>query len=116
MTETSPNDPLERALAHPPDLDDGERFTQRVMDRLPPRRLPSRALLLGAGAALAASTFAALAARSSGALLAALRSEGVGALAGGDGLAAVLLAAVLALTAGLVATGELRAAAGPHAA
>jgi len=114
MTEPPPLDPLEEALAHPPDLDDGAPFTRKVMDRLPPRRDPPRALLLGAGAALAACTGAALLARSSGALLAALRSAGAGALAGGEGLAALLLATVLGLTAGLVAAGELRAAGGPR--
>ncbi|HVO19932.1 MAG TPA: hypothetical protein VMU15_11785 [Anaeromyxobacter sp.] len=106
MTLPPSGDPLEQALAHSPDLEDGQAFTRGVLRLLPPRRGPSRGLLLGAGAALAACTGAALVARSSGAVDAALRSAG--GLGGGEALAALVAVALLGLTAFLVAAGELR--------
>jgi len=111
MISPPSHDPLEQALAHPPDLDDGQAFIRSVLRLLPPRRGPARGLLLGVGGALAACTGAALLARSSGAVEAALRSAGAGGLAGGQGLAALVVVAVLGLTAFLVAAGELRVAA-----
>ncbi len=52
-------DPLEELLARPPYLDDAG-FTDRVMDRLPPRRSGLRAPVLLAGAAAAGAVAAAL--------------------------------------------------------
>ncbi len=110
MTPPPLLDPLEDALAHPPSLDaDGARFTRGVMDCLPARRGPSRAFLLGWGGALGAATAAALLVRSAGRLGPALLAAARGSLPGGDGLAALLVVGLLALTAGAVATGELRA-------
>ena len=88
MTFPPPLDPLDEVLAHPPELDDGERFTRSVLDRLPGRTDRTRGVLLGAGAALATATGAALLASATGAL------------------AATLVATLAALTAGLAAAGE----------
>ena len=86
-----PPDPLEEALAHPPALDDGERFTRSVVGRLPDPPGRVRGALLGTGAALAAAAGAALLVHASGAH------------------GAALVAALLALTAGVVAVGEAQA-------
>ncbi len=49
-----PRDPLEEALSEPAYLEDG-RFTDGVMESLPPRRAPRRATILLAAGALAAA-------------------------------------------------------------
>jgi len=91
MTAPPPLDPLEEALAHPPAPEDCPAFTRSVMGRLPARRGRERGLLLGAGAALAAASGAALLASASSVL------------------AGALVAALVALTAGLAAAGEVPA-------
>ncbi len=97
-------DPLEELLSQPAPLD-GAEFTAAVMGRLPARR-SRRSWILGAGAALATATAAALAALGAPWLGPAVLAMAAGRSPDGAGLLALLALVALGGTAAVVVTAE----------